>query len=476
MLFSEPSFLFFLPTVLLAYFGLGPRLRNWVLTAASLLFYVWGERVYVIALLASIVLNWGAAQFVVGGRDVHRSRAAVVLTIAANLLMLGVFKYAAFVTGNANTLMNALGLAAFDVPPIHLPIGISFFVFQGMSYVVDVYRGDVAPQPSLLKMAMYTSFFPQLIAGPIVRYVDVQAQLATRTVTRDDFADGARRFVLGLGKKMIVANVAARVADGVFALPATGLDAALAWIGIAAYTIQIYFDFSGYSDMAIGLARLFGFRFLENFNYPYVATSLTDFWRRWHISLSTWFRDYLYIPLGGNRVSKGRRYINLMTVFALCGLWHGASWNFAIWGVFHGAFLVIERLRVVDPLRSSFRPLQHAYVLMVVMIGWVFFRAETLPQALQHLTAMAGLADPIHAPGIAMFIDNEALVVGVLGVLGSTPILPWLGTRADALKARSPALEVALESGQLLGMCILFMYAQMLMAAGSYSPFIYFRF
>ena len=371
--------------------------------------------------------------------------------------------------------MHPLGIGA-----VHLPIGISFFAFQGMSYVIDVYRGTVPAQRSLLKIAMYKAFFPHLIAGPIVRYVDVKPQIEHRTVDVDDFAEGVRRFILGLGKKMIVANVVARPTDAIFALPAAQLDGGLAWIGLVGYALQIYFDFSAYSDMAIGLGRMFGFRFLENFNYPYVAQSITDFWRRWHISLSSWFRDYLYIPLGGNRVSSGRRYVNLMIVFTLCGLWHGASWNFVIWGLFHGAFLIAERFaneRFANlrgqGLGVAARPLRHAYVVLVVLVSWVFFRADSLGGALTFLRAMAGGAHPTQAvPGVRMFVDAEVILAAALGIVGSTPILPALRRRFEA----RGGLETARAAAGFVGLMGVFAYSVMMMAAGSYSPFIYFRF
>jgi alginate O-acetyltransferase complex protein AlgI len=478
MLFSEPTFLFFfLPAVLLLYFGLPRRFQDVVLLAFSLLFYLWGERGYVLVLIVSILLNWRCG-LSAGDPDRRRARRALTVAIAGNLLLLIGYKYTNFLVDNLDVLLVRLSLGPLHVGKIHLPIGISFFAFQGMSYVIDVYRRTCPPQPKLIKMAMYKSFFAQLIAGPIVRYVDVKSQIESRTVGIDDFAEGIQRFVVGLGKKMLIANIVARPTDEIFALPLAELDGRLAWIAIVGYALQIYFDFSAYSDMAIGLGRMFGFRFLENFNYPYVAASVTDFWRRWHISLSTWFRDYVYIPLGGNRVSPARRYLNLIVVFALCGLWHGASWNFVIWGLFHGGFLVLERLRGVKPGVAAgsalLRPLRHLYVLLVVLVGWVFFRAETLPAALTMLRAMAGLAHPATAvPGVRMFVDNEVVLAAALGIVGSAPWLPALGRRlAPRRDAGAPGLELV----RLVGLAAVFVGAVTLMAAGSYSPFIYFRF
>src|SRR4051812_27327184 len=298
-------------------------------------------------MLASIAFNYLTAIAVDRARD--RSPAAakqwVAFAVTANLVVLGVFKYANFFADNVNTLVLALGAQPVVVPRVLLPIGISFFTFHAISYVIDVYRRDATAQKSPVHAALYLLLFPQLIAGPIIRYRDIADQLAHRTVGLDDFGYGVRRFVIGLAKKMLIANVVAGPADRMFSMPVAELSPGHAWLGIVCYTIQIYFDFSGYSDMAIGLGRMFGFHFPENFRWPYVATSVQGFWRRWHLSLSTWFRDYLYIPLGGNRVSTARQYRNLVTVFFLCGLWHGASWNFVIWGLWHGSFLVVERLR-----------------------------------------------------------------------------------------------------------------------------------
>src|SRR6185436_9027443 len=324
---------------------------------------------------------------------------------AVNLASLAFFKYAGFLAANLNALLGATGLGAVPVPAVVLPIGISFFTFHAISYVVDVYRRDAVAQKGPVEAALYLLLFPQLIAGPIIRYRDIAAQLTARVVDLDGFATGVRRFVVGLGKKMLIANIVAVPADRLFALPAGELTAAHAWLAASCYTLQIYFDFSGYSDMAIGLAQLFGFRFKENFNYPYVSQSIQEFWRRWHISLSAWFRDYLYVPLGGNRVAPGRVYLNLVTVFFLCGLWHGASWTFVVWGLYHGAFLVLERLGLAAWLGRMPRALRHVYALLVVMVGWVFFRAESLSAAAGLLQAMAGFspADPT-AYGVTWYL------------------------------------------------------------------------
>src|SRR6185295_17982737 len=368
VLFTEPTFLFlFLPLLLACYFAPTAARRghptihgaygNWLLLVASVIFYAKGGGAFTWLMLGSIAFNYWMAIAVDRARSQSDAAATrrVGFAVAANLVVLGVFKYANFFADNVNTLFLALRVQPLVVPRVLLPIGISFFTFHAISYVIDVYRRDATAQKSPVHAALYLLLFPQLIAGPIIRYRDIADQLARRVVVLDDFADGVRRFIIGLAKKMLVANIVAGPADRIFAMPFAELSAAHAWLGIVCYTLQIYFDFSGYSDMAIGLGRMFGFRFPENFRWPYIADSVQEFWRRWHISLSTWFRDYLYIPLGGNRVSPARRYRNLITVFFLCGLWHGASWNFVIWGLWHGTFLVIERVFATKTRRHEER-------------------------------------------------------------------------------------------------------------------------
>jgi alginate O-acetyltransferase complex protein AlgI len=358
-----------------------------------------------------------------------------------------------------------------------LPIGISFFTFHAISYVVDVYRGDATAQKSPVHAALYLLLFPQLIAGPIIRYRDIADQLAQRIVTADGFALGIRRFIIGLSKKVLVANIVAGPADQIFALPLAELDPARAWVGIVCYTVQIYFDFSGYSDMAIGLGQMFGFRFPENFRWPYSAQTVQDFWRRWHMSLSTWFRDYLYVPLGGNRASPRRLYANLTTVFFLCGLWHGASWNFVIWGLFHGSFLVVERLGLAGAVMRLARPVRHVYVLLVVMVGWVFFRAETLPAALGFLKAMAG----VHAATAGMYtagsyLTSEVILALAAGAIGSTPIVHAFVSQRDRHADGGRAAASILSPASAAALTLLLVASIMQIAARTYNPFIYFRF
>ena len=489
MLFTEPTFLFlFLPILLGLYFIRGSRAHagygNWLLLAASVIFYARGGGAFTWLMLGSIAFNYWMAIAVDRAHGTPAAARRLAFAITVDLAVLGVFKYANFFVDNVNALLGSAGVRPMAMPTVLLPIGISFFTFHAISYVIDVSRRDADAQKSPVHAALYLLLFPQLIAGPIIRYRDIADQLARRVVSIDDFACGVRRFIIGLAKKVLIANAVAGPADRIFGLPRAELSAGHAWLGIVCYTLQIYFDFSGYSDMAIGLGRMFGFRFPENFRWPYVATSITAFWRRWHISLSTWFRDYLYIPLGGNRVSPARRYANLVTVFFLCGLWHGASWNFVIWGLWHGSFLVIERL-VLSRNRLPDHPITqspdtgvlawpmwpHLYTLAIVMIGWVFFRAETLPQAIGFLQSMAGLTAAAPTPyAVAWYLTPELWLALAAGAIGSAPWVPALAARLDA--GRSWTVPV-LNTAALMALLVL---SIMSMAARTYNPFIYFRF
>jgi alginate O-acetyltransferase complex protein AlgI len=491
VLFTEPTFLFlFLPLLLALYFV--PDVRrafspatsvhaaygNWLLLVASIVFYAKGGGPFTWLMLASIAFNYSIAIAIDRRRDSGGARPLLAFAVAANLIVLGIFKYANFFADNVNTLFLALGVPPVVVPRVLLPIGISFFTFHAISYVVDVYRKDAVAQKSPVHAALYLLLFPQLIAGPIIRYRDIADQLARRVVRLDDFAYGVRRFVIGLAKKVLIANIVAGPADKIFAMPAAQLSLAHAWLGIVCYTLQIYFDFSGYSDMAIGLGRLFGFRFPENFRWPYIADTVQEFWRRWHISLSTWFRDYLYVPLGGNRVSPARRYRNLVTVFFLCGLWHGASWNFVIWGLFHGTFLVVERLGLADAVKRLWPPVRHAYLLAIVMIGWVFFRAETLTAALAYLKSLAGLTVAAPTPFlVTWYLTPELCLALAAGCIGSMPVVPALARWRDA--AGDPPRSRIGWGLDLAGtaMLVVFLVASIMqVAARTYNPFIYFRF
>jgi alginate O-acetyltransferase complex protein AlgI len=479
VLFTEPTFLFlFLPVLLaLYYLGRGRVWHNWLLLAASVVFYTRGAGAFTGLVLTSIAFNYLAALAVDRWRGTPAGTWLLRGAVAVNLAVLIVFKYADFTIANLNAGLAALGTQPLPLPHLLLPIGISFFTFHAISYIVDVYRQDASAQKRPVEAALYLLVFPQLIAGPIVRYRQIADQLAARTTTTGDFACGVRRFMVGIGKKMLIANTLAGPADRIFSMPAGELTAAHAWLAVACYTLQIYFDFSGYSDMAIGLGRMFGFHFPENFHYPYIATSVQEFWRRWHMSLSAWFRDYVYIPLGGNRTSTSRLYFNLVLVFFLCGLWHGANWTFVIWGLFHGLFLVIERLGLADKLKTLPTVLRHAYLLLVVMVGWVFFRADSFSSAIVMLQAMAGFAGALptaYAP--AWYLTPEVIVVLVAGVIGSTPIVALLGRWRDDAGAAAPGRAAAWDVAATAALTLVFVGAIARTAAGTYNPFIYFRF
>ena len=488
MLFTEPPFLFvFLPLLLGLYFlpagapvrsggtKSGSSYRNRLLIAASVVFYARGAGAFTWFVLGSIAFNYYAALGIDRLRGTPAATRLLRGAVAVNLLSLGVLKYTNFLAANVNALLGAAGLAPVAVPAVLLPIGISFFTFHAISYVVDVHRGQAVAQKGPVETALYLLLFPQLIAGPIIRYREIAGQLTARVHGLEDFSLGARRFVVGLAKKMLVANIVAGPADQLFALPPDQLTAAHAWLAVGCYTLQIYFDFSGYSDMAIGLGRMFGFHFPENFRYPYTASSVQDFWRRWHISLSAWFRDYLYIPIGGNRTSGARLYVNLVTVFFLCGLWHGASWTFVVWGLFHGLFLVLERLGLARRIASLPAGLRHAYLLIVVMTGWVFFRAADIAWAFGMLRTMAGFGAGMPTPfAPSWYLPPEVCLAVAAGIAGSTPIVPaiesWCAGRE---RTDLPFLPSAAATALLM---LLLVGSIMLIAARTYNPFIYFRF
>ena len=467
MLFSSSIFLFlFLPLVLLAYYLLLGRWRpgqNLFLLLASLAFYAWGEPWFVLVMMASIGVNYSFGLWA----DRARSRGGsvwipVVLAAAANLGLLFVFKYLGFVLGT----LNRLG-ARFSVPGIELPIGISFFTFQALSYVLDVARGRGAVQRSPLKVGLYISFFPQLIAGPIVKYETVAEQIDHRRETWEDFSAGCVRFLTGLGKKVLLANQLAVVADRAFALDAGALPTSLAWLGSVCYTLQIYYDFSGYSDMAIGLGRMFGFRFLENFDHPYACRSITEFWRRWHISLSTWFRDYVYFPLGGSRVDSTWKHLrNLFVVWLLTGIWHGANWTFVAWGLLYFVLLVLEKYGRVG--RGWPKALQWLYTMLMVNFAWVLFRADSLSHAGAYLLAMLGLGGEESA--LAGFYLRENWSVLLAAVLFSAPTARWVGARAKARRS------LLLDLGYAGALLLVFFVSASYLVKGTYNPFIYFNF
>ena len=462
MVFSSLLFLFrFLPAVLILYFLAPRRWRNLVLLLFSLAFYAWGEPVYIILMLVSILISYTGGilvdRFLRQGRS-RSARVALIGSSVVSLSLLGFFKYADFVIGTVNSLTGSeLGLLK-----LALPIGISFYTFQTMSYTIDVYRGEAKVQKNLISFGAYVTMFPQLIAGPIVRYHDVNVQLAVRKHSFAPFSEGISRFLFGLSKKVLLSNVFAQIADGVFKYAPNELSAAGVWMGAIGYTLQIYFDFSGYSDMAIGLGKMFGFEFLENFNYPYISKSVTEFWRRWHISLSTWFRDYVYIPLGGNRCSPARHIFNLLAVWTLTGFWHGANWTFMAWGLYFGVLLILEKKFLAGWITRLPSVLQHVYALFFIVIGWVFFRSDSMGLAVQYLGSMFTSTVPLNRFVIEYPLRFWPYLL--FGVVLSAPVFPRLKSTRIWRVLEFPVLAV------LFTLCL------MRLLASSYNPFIYFRF
>lgn len=430
-------------------------------------------------MIVSIISNYFIGRLICKHQNIPRCQKLWVTTgIIINLILLVSFKYANFIIDNINIVLSHVNISPIDLNPVHLPLGISFFTFQAISYVVDVYRKEVLSQKNIFDLALYISLFPQLIAGPIVRYHDVSQQITCRDHSIKLFASGIHRFIYGLAKKMLIANPLGEVADSIFMLSGNELTVPLAWIGILAYTLQIYFDFSGYSDMAIGIGRMFGFQFQENFNYPYISTSVREFWRRWHISLSTWFRDYVYIPLGGNRVKTIRVYINLLVVFILTGFWHGSSWNFLIWGLFHGLFLASERAGFSKILKKMKKPVQHLYLLIAVVIGWVFFRADSLSLAIDYLSSMVDFSNfQTTVFQFAQVLNHESIYAFLIGIILSTPVYPHVKKHLEYIadkKINKIALLIYIPRFVLIS-SLLFL-SILKIASSSYNPFIYFRF
>lgn len=432
MLFSSPVFIFlFLPIVLTLYFVFPRKLRNLFLLIFSLVFYYWGEKRYALVMVVSIIGNFSFAMLL---SKFRKNILLLIFAVCLNLLLLIIYKYTNIYS--------------------HLPLGLSFLTFHAISYLFDIYRRNVSASVNIVDTALYISFFPQLIAGPIVRYRDIASQLVKRVVTTDKFFYGIERFVFGLGKKVLIANTVGQVADQIFLQSGSNLNTSTAWLGIVCYTLQIYFDFSGYSDMAIGLARMFGFEFLENFNYPYISRSITEFWRRWHISLSNWFRDYLYIPLGGSRSGSIRTYLNLIIVFLLCGIWHGNNLTFVVWGIWHGLFLIIER--IFDRQFLLFpKIIKHIYTLLVIMIGWVFFRSDSLGNAFNYFHAMVRLGS---YTDVVTYLNRQVILALVVAILFSAPISRFF-------------IRI-----KLFFIPIIFFLSVISLAGSTYNPFIYFRF
>lgn len=473
MAFSSVAFLFgFLPLSLLCCFLIPARLwtgRNTVLLLFSLAFYAWGGVRLLPVLLASCAVNWGAARLAAPGRR-HR-KAVLCVALVLNLGMLGWFKYTGFLVNN----LNALGLD-IAAPAVLLPAGISFFTFQAIAYLVDVYRGTIPAERSLLRLTLYMSFFPQLLQGPIVRYGDFAPALSERRETAADAADGAVRFCFGLAKKVLLADALGQIADGAFAA-GDRLTVGLAWLGAIAYTLQLYFDFSGYTDMALGLGWVFGFRLPENFNYPYISKSASEFWRRWHITLSFWFRDYVYIPLGGNRCARGRQALNLLAVWLLTGLWHGAAWNFVLWGLYYAVLLMGEKFlwgRALERLPSGLR---HAYALFFITVGWVLFRSSGLGQVGEMLSAMFGAAPGGLWSGEAFYYLYQFRWELLAAVIAALPAKVWLQDKLTAGRergSRAAALTLAL-GPKALAFALLGLAAVRLLSS-TFRSFLYFQF
>ncbi len=465
MEFSSLSFIcVFLPVVFLLYTIIpNKKIKNALLIVASLTFYGYGEPVYVLIMLFSICMNYIFGLLV--GKSSHK-KLFLVIDVVLNLGILGFFKYTGFLLENLNTITGL----SIPVLKIALPIGISFFTFQALSYVVDVYRGDVKPQKNLAKVMLYISFFPQLIAGPIIKYHDIEKQIDNRTHSLDLVVKGFRRFITGLGKKVLIANTMAGAVDVIFASNPNDINILVAWLGAVGYLMQIYYDFSGYSDMAIGLGMMFGFHFKENFNYPYSAVSVKDFWRRWHISLSTWFKEYLYIPLGGNRKGKARACLNRLIVFFCTGIWHGASWTFVIWGLYHGIFLLIE---TYAPKIKLPKIIKHIYLLLVVTVGFVIFRADTLSQGIMIIEKMFSGFN-MNSSALSLFMGEMTplfITALIFAVVFSLPVKNFIISKTQGTKAISVVNSLTyIGSLVLLAVCIINL------ASGSYNPFIYFRF
>ena len=467
MVFSSLLFLFrFLPIVLLAYYVLPKKWHNLVLFLASLVFYAWGEPVYVILILFSTTVDYVAGQAVAYCKANQKKKgaiAAVCCSAVINLSLLGFFKYADFFL---QILHQVTGIKTGQLH-LPLPIGISFYTFQTMSYTIDVYRGDAKVQKNLITFGAYVSLFPQLIAGPIIRYKDVAKQLDQRKETVSLFSQGIFRFMIGLGKKVLIANQIGMLWQQIAAMKTGSLTTATAWLGVLAFTLQIYFDFSGYSDMAIGLGLMFGFHFVENFNYPYIAKTATEFWRRWHISLSTWFREYLYIPLGGNRCSKPRWMFNLLVVWAATGIWHGASWNYLIWGLYFFVLLMVEKFFLLDRLSRAPAAVGHVYTMFFVLVSWAIFAIEDAGHLAGYLRVMFGLGGvPLADPAFGYYLTSYLPILCVAG-LASTPLGASLYRRLKPRTAQAVCAVLV-----LAGLVVCTAY----LVDGTYNPFLYFRF
>lgn len=468
MLFSSIVFLFtFLPAVMILYYLLPVRFRNVILLLASLVFYAWGEPVYLFLMLLSILFNYFSGLDIARNlQDKRAAKRSLVFNLIINLAVLGFFKYEGFVLDTLNGIL-----------PVHIsyhalpfPIGISFYTFQILSYIIDVYRGNVKVQTNLPNFALYVTMFPQLIAGPIVQYADVDEQLASREISRTKFGEGSMYFIRGLAKKVLLANTSGMIFTEVSGLAKDNIAVMTAWLGAFAYMFQIYFDFSGYSDMAIGLGKMFGFEFNMNFNYPYVSKSITEFWRRWHISLSSWFRDYVYIPLGGNRVSKIKHIRNLLIVWFLTGLWHGAAWNFVAWGLYYGVILIIEKYLLSPVLDRLPDVVRHIYSIVLVVIGWVLFFSSSFGQAADYIRVMFGAGAHGFADRESMYLLTSNLILWLILIFGSTPLVHFRYEHMLRSKKWNTTIINSVVYAALFIVCIAYLVTE------TYNPFLYFRF
>lgn len=466
MLFSSIVFLFtFFPIVLLLYYLVPEKWKNYILLIASLIFYAWGEPIYIFLMLFSIGFNYLSGLDLSTEENERKKKFKFIWNIIVNLSILGFFKYYGFFLDSLESILHI----KISYQELALPIGISFYTFQTMSYIIDVYRGKVEAQRNIVLFGVYVTMFPQLIAGPIVQYKDIDEQLKTRTMSREKFGEGTIYFIRGLSKKVLLANTIGSVFESVSQLPQGELSVLTAWIGCAAYTFQIYFDFSGYSDMAIGLGKMFGFEFLKNFDYPYISTSITEFWRRWHISLGSWFRDYVYIPLGGNRVPVKFHIRNIMVVWLLTGLWHGASWNFVVWGIYYGALLLLEKYFLKDILEKLPKPLRHIYSMLFVMIGWVLFFSKDILQAKNYIGVMFGIGAAGLTDGMGMYLLFSNGLGWLILILCSTP---YISKKFELIRGY--------RDNRVIFQCVTYVFLFVLCIAylvtETYNPFLYFRF
>ena len=468
MLFSSIVFLFsFLPAVMILYYLLPVRFRNVILLLASLVFYAWGEPVYLFLMLLSILFNYFSGLDIARNlQDKRAAKRSLVFNLIINLAVLGFFKYEGFVLDTLNGILP-VHISYHALP---LPIGISFYTFQILSYIIDVYRGNVKVQTNLPNFALYVTMFPQLIAGPIVQYADVDEQLASREVSRTKFGEGSMYFIRGLAKKVLLANTSGMIFTEVSGLAKGNIAVMTAWLGAFGYMFQIYFDFSGYSDMAIGLGKMFGFEFNMNFNYPYVSKSITEFWRRWHISLSSWFRDYVYIPLGGNRVSKIKHIRNLLIVWFLTGLWHGAAWNFVAWGLYYGVILIIEKYLLSPVLDRLPDVVRHIYSIVLVVIGWVLFFSSSFGQAADYIRVMFGAGAHGFADRESMYLLTSNLILWLILIFGSTPLVHFRYEHMLRTKKWNTTIINSVVYAALFIVCIAYLVTE------TYNPFLYFRF